>query len=448
MTTVATIHSDALGAGRAGRLQLVVVDGPDVGRAVRLDEPRVVGTDPESAALVLTDERVSRRHVRISPAGPGFAIEDLGSRNGTFFEGGRVERATVRVGATLLVGRSTLRLAPLAEPLEVAPSQSRCFGDMVGESLALREVFAVLELAAKSDVTVLLEGETGTGKELAARALHAASERAGASYVALDCSALPESLVESALFGHHKGAFTGANASREGAFVRASGGTLLLDELDSISPAVQARLLRVVEERVVRPVGSDVEREVDVRLVAASRRDLSTLVAEGGFRADLFYRLSVLRVRIPPLRERREDVAPTVAAILRSRGLAEPGPIAGPGLDVLFAHDWPGNARELRNVVDRALVLRPDATRFAELRFSVRGELGEPPLAVRADLPFHEAKQAVVDEFERRYLADLLARHDGNVSAAARAAGLDRKHLRRLALRHGVLTPRNEEPAP
>jgi transcriptional regulator with PAS, ATPase and Fis domain len=267
--------------------------------------------------------------------------------------------------------------------------------------------------------------------------------------VALDCAALPEGLVESELFGHVRGAFTGASRGRDGAFVRAHGGTLFLDELDSISLAVQARLLRVVEERVVRAVGSDGERAVDVRLVAASRRDLSALVADGSFRPDLFYRLSVVRVRIPPLRERREDIAPIVAELMRRRGMSEPGPIAGPHLDRLFAHDWPGNVRELRNVLDRALALSPRAASFQELRLmlSQTREPGEV-LTVRADLPYHEAKQELLDAFERRYVADLLAHHGGNVSAAARAAGLDRKNLRRLAVRHGLLPGRSEEPEP
>ena len=442
MTTVATLHSHSLngdGSGSPrGTMQLVVVDGPDVGRAVRLDAPRKVGTDA-GCDLSLTDDRVSREHLSIAPDGAGFAVRDLGSRNGTHLEGARITEARVGSGASLKVGKSVLRVAPLAEPLEVTPSRSRRFGEMVGESLVIREVFAVLELAARSDVTVLLEGETGTGKELAARALHEASARRAGPFVALSCAAIPEGLVESELFGHVKGAFTGASAARDGAFVRASGGTLMLDELDSMPLALQARLLRVIEEARVSPVGGDEERETDVRLVAASRRDVSTLVADGAFRADLYYRLSVLRVRIPPLRERREDIAPTARAILERRGVLEPGPIAGANLDQLFAHDWPGNARELRNVIDRALVLQPDARRFDALRLRVRGSGAEDALAVRRDLPFHEAKQAVVDTFERRYLADLLAAHEGNLSAAARAAGLDRKHLRRLAVRHGLI---------
>jgi DNA-binding NtrC family response regulator len=440
VSTVATIHSDALPPGERGAaVQLVVVEGPDAGRAARLEDACVVGTD-SGCELVLTDDRVSRRHLELRRIEGRFALRDLDSRNGTFYEGSRIREASVGVGATLKLGRSFLRIAPLPQPVDVPPSQARRFGELVGESLTMREVFAVLELAAQSDVTVLLEGETGVGKELAARGVHEASARRRGPFVALDCSALPPTLVESELFGHVRGAFTGASRGREGAFARADGGTLFLDELDSVPEAVQARLLRAVEERSVRPVGSDRDRDVDVRLVAASRRDLSALVADGTFRADLFYRLSVIRVRIPPLRERREDIAPIVAELLRRRGMSAPGAVEGRNLELLFAHDWPGNVRELRNAVDRALALSPGAACFAELRVRLDDPRApEDGLSVRADLPFHEAKQEVVDAFERRYLADLLARHGGNLSAAARDAGLDRKHLRRLARRHGLL---------
>ena len=440
MSTVATVHSDAFGSSRSETpWQLVVVEGPDAGRAVRLGEgERVAGTDPE-CDLVLTDDRVSRRHVAVRAAGSRFVARDLGSKNGTIYEGSRLAEAELPGGATLKLGRTFLRIQPVPQAIEVVPSQSRRFGDLVAESLAMREVFAVLELAARSTVTVLLEGETGVGKELAARAVHEASDRRRGPFVAIDCSALPESLVESELFGHVRGAFTGATATRKGAFARADGGTLFLDELGSVPASVQTRLLRSIEERTVRPVGADAERSVDVRLIAASREDLVAKVAEGTFRPDLYYRLSVVRIRIPALRERREDIAPIVAELLRVRGL-EPDGVSGAALDALFSHDWPGNVRELRNVVDRAIALAPGARRFEELRLSVRGEAVDPePLAVRSDLPYAEAKRALVETFERRYLADLLARHDGNVSAAARAAGVDRKHFRTLARRHGLL---------
>jgi DNA-binding NtrC family response regulator len=453
MITVATTYSDSFPGNPQGvSCQLVVVEGPDAGRAVRLGKTEVrAGTAPE-CELVLTDERVSRLHLGVLDIGGRYRARDLGSTNGTLYEGSLVGEVEVGPGATFKLGRTFLRVVPAAQPLEVAPSQSRRFGELVAESLAMREVFAVMELCAGSDVTVLLEGETGTGKELAARALHAASARRQGPFVAVDCGALPESLLESELFGHVRGAFTGASQSRAGAFRRAHGGTLFLDELGRISAPVQARLLRVIEERKVRPLGSDAEQPVDLRLVAATRDDLAKGVAEGTFRPDLFYRVSVVRVVLPPLRQRREDIGPVVGELMRLRGLSA-GTLAGSNLDRLMAHDWPGNVRELRNVVDRALALSPGATRFADLRLAVPSGPGgaggaggdDDGMAVRADLPFAEAKALVLHRFEARYLRDLLARCQGNVSLAARTAGVDRKHLRTLLRRHGLLT--GDDPA-
>jgi len=310
----------------------------------------------------------------------------------------------------------------------------------------MREVFAVLGLAAASDVTVLVEGETGTGKELCARALHDASPRAKGPFVAVDCGALPATLVDSTLFGHVSGAFTGAQGKRDGAFVRAHGGTIFLDELGAVSLDVQAKLLRVLEERRVRPLGGDTERPVDVRVVAASGRALVGAVAEGSFRADLFYRLSVVHIALPALRQRREDIAPMARAILERRGF-DPGPILGANLDRLTAHDWPGNVRELRNVLERALALTPGAERFEDLRVDVRSfgaSAHEHAVPVRTDLPFSEAKALVLEDFERRYLADVLARCAGNISQAAREADVDRKHLRNLLRRHGLIDSKTE----
>ncbi len=440
MERATTIFSEALpdGSEPRARCQLVVVEGPDRGRAVRLDARVVVGAD-DDCDLVLTDERVSGRHVELKPDGVRFEVTDLDSRNGTLFEGSLIVRVVVPVGATLKVGKTFLRVQPVREPVEVEPSQSRRFGDLVGESLAMREVFAVLELAAESDVTVLLEGETGTGKELAARAIHEAGGRRSGPFVAIDCGALPETLLESELFGHVRGAFTGASHARKGAFARADGGTIFLDELGQISPAVQARLLRVLEERAVKPVGSDDVRKVDVRVVGATRHDLDALVATGAFRADLLYRLSVLKLTLPSLRTRREDLPILVDTLMTRSGLSA-GDVAGPNLDRLVVHDWPGNVRELRNVIERSIALTPGANGFAELRLKVASQATGEPLTVRSDQPWADAKQAVLAAFERRYLTDVFARNDGNIAATARDAQMDRKHLRTLLEKHGLLS--------
>ena len=419
------------------RCQLVVIEGPEMGRAVLLDEERTIGSGAK-ADLRLSDDTVSALHLTVKPSGAHFVVRDSGSTNGTFFEGSRVTELELSPGATLKVGKSYLRIQPQQRALEVAPSQARRFGELVAESFAMREVFAVLELAAASEVTVLVPGETGTGKELVARAIHEASARRGKPFVAIDCGALPESLLESELFGHVRGAFTGASSSRVGAFARANGGTLFLDELAAVSPSVQARLLRVIEERKVKPVGADEEKKIDVRLVAASRVDLSTRVAEGAFRPDLYFRLSVLTVELPPLRHRREDIPAIVAELLRLRGF-ESTDVSGPNLDVLRTHAWPGNVRELRNVIERGLAMAPRSRSFAELKISVAAQADPGDgFPVRTDLKFMDAKDQVIDSFERKYVRALHERHQGNVSAAAREADVDRKHWRELLKKHGI----------
>jgi DNA-binding NtrC family response regulator len=445
VTRAATVYSDILDGG-SGRLhcQVVVVDGPDRGRACRLSARIVVGTDPK-CDLVLSDDRVSGRHVELAPIESRFSVRDLESTNGTWYEGSRIAEVTVPAGSTLLAGRTALRIEPEAQVIDLPPSQARRFGELVGESLAMREVFAVLERVAISDATLLVEGETGTGKELVARAVHDASPRRRGPFVAVDCGALPEGLLESELFGHVRGAFTGAATTRAGMLVRADGGTLFLDELGRITPTLQARLLRVLEERVVRPLGGDTERAVDVRVIAASRDDLDAEVAAGRFRADLMYRLAVVRVALPPLRTRREDIPLLARELLRRRGFADEVP-EGPNLDRLLAHGWAGNVRELRNVIDRAIALVPGATRFAELAIRVDpGAIAGDGLAVRTDLSYADAKAAVLHDFERRYLTDVLARTGGNISAASRESGIDRKHLRTLARRHGLVDEPDDE---
>lgn len=440
---IATVFSESFpspsGGPAAVSCQLVVIDGPDRGRTISLSAPSVViGTAPE-CELVLSDDRVSARHVAIERSEEAFLVRDLDSTNGTFFEGSRVVLAMLRVGSALKLGRTVLRIVPNARPLEIVPSKSRRFGDLVGESLAMREVFAVLELAAASDVTLLLEGETGTGKELAARALHHASARRRGPFVAVDCGALPEQLLDSELFGHAKGAFTGAIGDRAGLFVGANGGTLFLDELDGAPTATQARLLRVLEERAVRPVGGDVTRAVDVRVVAACHGPLQRRVSDGRFRADLYYRLAVLTLVLPPLRARREDLPMLVAELLRRRGM-DGGPISGPGFDALVSHSWPGNVRELRNVIDRAIALAPTAKSFEELQIGLTPNVAaDTAVPIRSDLEFSQAKSAVLHDFERRYLRDVFNRCNGNVSATARDAGLDRKHARTLLRKYGLL---------
>jgi len=341
-------------------------------------------------------------------------------------------------GATVQFGATPVRITA-AEAIALPPSERDQFGAMAGGSLAMRELFAVLEMAAPSDATVLIEGESGTGKELAARAIHDASGRAGGPFVVVDCSAISENLIDSHLFGHVRGAFTGADRERKGAFVEATSGTLFLDELGELPLAAQAKLLRALEAQTVQPVGADRPVQVDTRVIAATHRDLPRMVAHKEFRFDLFYRLAVVHVALPPLRERLEDLPHLIATFYRARG-AEPGPVDGDNLERMRRHAWPGNVRELRNVLERAWALSSPGARFRDLRLWLDPNAA-PQIAEVIDtaLPFKEAKERWNDHFERRYVAMVFAATSGNVTRAAEHAGLSRRHFRELLYKHALV---------
>ncbi|MBI2897441.1 MAG: sigma 54-dependent Fis family transcriptional regulator [Deltaproteobacteria bacterium] len=430
--------------------KLVVVEGPDEGLETPLDGSVVVGTDP-SCGLVLRDAAVSRRHVAFERAGAGIVVRDLGSKNGTFLGGARLHEAQLPLGAVVSLGKSAVAIQSRWHVREVPPSPRSRFGELIGRSVAMREVFAVLERVAPADVTVLVEGESGTGKELVARSIHEASGRAGKPYVAFDCGSIPTELAESELFGHRKGAFSGAVSDRAGAFQRADGGTIFLDEIGELPLELQPKLLRVLEAGEVRPVGEDVPRRVDVRVVAATNRDLDAEARRGRFRTDLYYRLAVVRLRMPPLRQRPDDVPDIVLHLLRGR-LPDGDTPSGPNLAKLVAYGWPGNVRELRNVLQRAVTLATQAggppAPFSSLVFNL-GPAAERPVAIGIDypgistpLPYKEAKAQLLAGFERAYVEALLERNEGNVRRAAAAAGLSRKHLYDLMRRVlGVAPP-------
>jgi DNA-binding NtrC family response regulator len=414
-----------------------VTAGVDEGREVPLSGMIEIGTE-SSCALVLTDPAVSRRHLLITVADGRAVAKDLGSRNGTLFAGARIKEMELPVGAVLQVGHSEITIQARWYVREVAPSAARSFGELTGESVAMREAFAILERAAQSDVTVLIEGESGTGKELAARSLHAASARRAAPYVVFDCGSVPGELAESELFGHKKGAFSGAVADRTGAFQRADGGTVCLDELGELPLDLQPKLLRVLETGQVRPVGSDEPKKVDVRVIASTNRDLHAESKRGRFRSDLYYRLEVVRLRMPPLRQRPEDIPGLIARLLEGK-LPPRDRIAGANLRKLVGYAWPGNVRELRNVLSRAVTLSqaPGAgpTPFEKLVFNL-GPASSAPLTIGAELPgvstnvpYKEAKEQLLQAFDQHYVSSLLDRHHGNVTKAAAAAGLSRKHL-------------------
>ncbi|HEY1558869.1 MAG TPA: sigma 54-interacting transcriptional regulator [Kofleriaceae bacterium] len=400
--------------------------------------PVVVGAHG-TCDLVLGDPKVSRRHAELAITADGVRVKDLGSTNGTWWQGSRVGEVVVSAGSTVTFGETAVRIAATDAP-SLPPSDRDQFGEMAGQSVAMRELFAVLEMAAPTEATVLVEGESGTGKELAAKAIHDASSRNSGPFVVVDCSAMAEHLIDSQLFGHVKGAFTGAERDRKGAFVEASGGTLFLDELGELPLVAQAKLLRVLEAQTVQPVGADKPIKVDTRVVAATHRDLSRMVAAKEFRFDLFYRLAVVHVALPPLRERLEDLPHLIGTFYRRRGAA-PGPIDGDNLDRMRRYAWPGNVRELRNALERAWALSAPGASFRELRLWLDPQAAAPQHAEVIDtaLPFKDAKERWNDHFERRYVALVFAAAGSNVTRAAEHAGLSRRHFRELLYKHGIV---------
>jgi len=437
--TRVTNQTGVVAGTRTSRLR--VLAGPDAG--LELDLPPigvVIGAD-KGCDVALADPSVSGRHCTVSPTAAGFVVADLGSKNGTTIDGVAVGKVTAPPGVILRLGHTLIQLLPADEVVAIPPSTRDHFGGLWGDSPAMRQVFAILERAASSDASILFLGESGCGKELAARAVHDMSPRKDGPFVVFDCGAATETLIESDLFGHVKGAFTGAAGDRQGAFAAAHGGTLFLDEIGDLPIGLQPKLLRLLEAGEVIPVGGRKPERYDVRVVAATHRDVFGEVARGGFRGDLYYRLAVVEVHLPPLRQRKEDLARLVALFLERAGAGHlAADIGGPALARLAGYHWPGNVRELRNVITRAVALAGPARTFGELPILLRPTMAAadeaPP--IRADRPFHDAKQDVVDRFERAYLTDLLRRSDGNLSAAARAAGLERKFLYKLLERAGL----------
>ncbi len=412
-----------------------VIGGPDAGlRVTGVDV--MVGT-AEGSTVRLTDPRVSRYHVELRPVPGGVAIADHGSTNGTFAGAVRIDRGVVPIGTTIRVGDSALRVGD-GSPIEVEHHGADALGGVIGRSPPMRRLMAQVGKAAQSDVSVLVAGESGTGKELIARALHDLGPRARGPFVTVDCGSLPPTLIGSELFGHEKGAFTGADRAHVGAFEAAHGGTVFLDEIGELSPAVQATLLGVLERRRLRRLGGRAEIAIDVRVVSATHRDLRAEVNRGGFRLDLFYRLAVVTLEVPALRERPDDIPLLVEHFLRDAGWD--GPVAAlispQAMDALARLHYAGNVRELRNLVEAAVAMG-EAPAVAGAGAGAGGaEASRAPrdAAFSTDLaqPYKEARAHLLDQFEARYLEALLERAGGNVSAAARLGRLTRSHLSEL----------------
>jgi transcriptional regulator with GAF, ATPase, and Fis domain len=389
-----------------------------------------------SCDLKLDDRAVSRVHCEVRLRSRSILVRDAGSTNGTFSMGMKLVEAEVPAGAVLAMGASAVRVeADLDDADFVEISEHPGFGELIGQSLEMRRIYAILERVAPTDSTVLVRGETGTGKEVVARSVHAASSRSRGPFVALDCSTIPENLFESELFGHVKGAFSGATQDRAGVFEEADGGTLFLDELGELPLAMQAKLLRVLETRTLRRVGSNTVRPIDVRVLAATNRPLDRCVNEGTFREDLYYRLAVVEVVLPPLRSRPDDVRVLATHFYRARG--GEGDLPEAFLARLEHRSFPGNVRELSHVIERAMLLgtiRPGPVRRPPDLGARIDEL--PPL----HLPLKDARIAWTENFELLYVKSVLARANGNVTHAAELAGVSRRFLQRLVVRLGVST--------
>jgi transcriptional regulator with PAS, ATPase and Fis domain len=431
------------------RIGLEVVDGPDTGLKAEFDHDVVrIGANSPGNHFPLSDPTVSRRHSEISRTADGMLLRDLGSTNGTFVGEVRIREVFLGEERRFRVGKSDIVFRVLDEIVDIIPTEQTQFEGLVARSVPMREVFSILERVARTELTVLVTGETGTGKELVSEALHRRSSRKKGPFVVFDCGAVPRNLVESELFGHERGAFTGAVSSRAGVFEQAHGGTIFLDELGELPLDLQPALLRVLEQREVRRVGDRRVRPVDVRVVAATNRDLRQLVAQKRFREDLYYRLAVVEVQLPPLRDRPEDFGLLTQHLLETASFAHTVQGITPEVEqILRAYHWPGNVRELRNALLRAIPFSDgDLIDLQSLPESLHASAAPTPEAQTpselplpsSDLSLREAKERLVEAFERRYLEDLLERCEGNLSRAARAAGVDRKTISRMLKRHGI----------
>jgi DNA-binding NtrC family response regulator len=425
---------------------LKVVEGPDAGVELALHEGQVVavGASPDNE-LRLTDPTVSRYHAEVRVTARGAHVRDLGSSNGVTLGPVLVSDIVAPPGTRLRLGRTEILM-------DMAGSVTRRRADtpvplpgLIASSRAMRDVVATIHQLAPSDLSVLIQGETGTGKEVVARALHELSPRRHKPFIVVDCGSLPANLITSELFGHERGAFTGADARRLGAFERAHGGTLFLDEIGELTPEVQPVLLGALERRRFRRVGGSSEVDVDVRVLAATHRDLREDVNRGSFRADLYFRLAVGRLALPPLRERPEDLLPLAAFFLHQlTGEAGPLPFDEAMLESLHRHRWSGNVRELRNVVEAALatgqvVLEPSLRlHAAETRACCNGHGDAPGLPYSTHKAYRDARADAIASFERAYLGHLIEACGGNASEAARQARMDRPYLLALLRKHGL----------
>jgi len=423
---------------RYTRTRIAVVRGPNVGLTLEAAGCTLsVGTELD-CDVVLTDDTVSRRHCEIELSEAGFRVRDMGSTNGVRHSGLRVYDVVGSEATEFVLGETTLRVEPLAETEDRERVTTHAFGDVLGASHKIRELFAQLERFAGTHLSVLIEGETGSGKDVVAESMHRASPRAAGPYVVFDCSAVAPTLIESELFGHERGAFTGATQARAGVFEQAHGGTLFLDEIGELPKDLQPKLLRALERREVKRLGSPKVESVDVRVLSATNRSLAAEVQAGAFRQDLYYRIAGVRVTVPPLRERLDDIPMLVEHFLK---LDAPhvvrAQVPSHVWDMFRAHRWPGNVRELRNAVQR-MVVAPELALHAGDHASVAGGTSSTPAEPAPVVPLRLARRSAAESFERDYLRTLLSRTQGNISRAAALAEVSRQMVQKLMRKHDV----------
>jgi DNA-binding NtrC family response regulator len=425
----------------AGVPRLTAVSGPGSGRSLAMMNTLATAGRHATNDLVLNDPRVSGVHLQLHRVGDRVHVRDAGSTNGTWLAAHRVTEIELALGGEITVGDTSLRLDLDDGAVPAAMSERDSFGELVGKSSAMRELFATLERVAPKNLSILVQGETGTGKEEVARAVHFRSPRASAPFIVIDATSLPETLAESLLFGHERGAFTGAVERRIGLFEAAHGGTVFLDEIGELPAILQSKFLRVLERHEVTRVGGTAPVKVDVRVIAATHRDLRHEIDSGRFREDLFFRLAQIRVMLPPLRDRTEDIPVICQKLLTEIAPTRTVMIEAAAVAHLTAQPWPGNVRELRNVLTRAAAL---ATNDLIRREDVAGEgfgfrgTREERSALDLSGKFGEAKDRAIERFESAYLAALMKRCSGNLSLAAREADLARHHLRDLLKKRGL----------
>ncbi|MDB4933218.1 MAG: Response regulator of zinc sigma-54-dependent two-component system [Labilithrix sp.] len=406
------------------------------GKEIAIDvDPIVIGRD-EGAQIRVDDPEVSAIHCELRAVNEGILVKDLGSTNGTFVGSVRIREGVVTTAAEVLVGQTRIAIEPSGKQ-RVDVGYADRFGDLVGSSPKMRRVFGVLEKVANTPLSLLILGETGTGKEVVAKSVHDASDRKGGPFVVLDCGSIPASLAESILFGHEKGVFTGATERKKGALAEAHGGTLFLDELGELPIDLQPKLLRVLAERQVKRVGANVTEPIDVRVLAATRRDLGVEMNAGRFRSDLFFRIAQVRVELPALRERLDDVPLLVEEICKRVGKPQAAPIVEAWIDRrLGSYDWPGNVRELVNVAQVAATLADTPDAIDDVLTLARDSVADEPQ--RAQTAFAEAKRGAIAGFERDYFTQLSRGAKGNVSEMARQSGMERHHVRAYLRKYGI----------